>query len=389
MSRRRFLSALAGVPIAMALPGYLSRASQISSAHQQKQQLTFFSAQVNSQQHYSLTAFNEVGQRQFDCRLPERGHGICVRSPCGPNQRSEHELVCRDVVVVARRPGHNLWVIDRDSGALKQQLDASTNRHFLGHGVTSHNGRWLYTSENDFDNGRGVIGVRDITQNYRQVAEWPSYGIGPHELALSSDGRQLIVANGGRQTHPDSGRAILNSDTMQSTLTYIDTQNGQLIEQLSLPAEMQQTSLRHLAVGRDDLVCFAMQHGGHKSDRPPLLGFHQPGQALQCVKAPDHIQQQMKNYCGSVCADSSQAWFAVSSPRGNLITFWDAKTRGYQHAVEVLDGCGVARSQRPGEFILSSGAGKMWRYRPTDQRRIDISLASEMPEYWDNHMASG
>ncbi len=63
----------------------------------------------------------------------------------------------------------------------------------------------------------------------------------------------------------------------------------------------------------------------------------------------------MKNYCGSVCADSSQEWFAVLSPRGNLIIFWNATTQSYQQSIDVLDGCGVARSEYPGEFILSSG----------------------------------
>jgi hypothetical protein len=55
-----------------------------------------------------------------------------------------------------------------------------------------------------------VIGVRDASAGYRHIGELPSHGIGPHDLALLSDERTLVVANGGIRTHPDRRREELN-----------------------------------------------------------------------------------------------------------------------------------------------------------------------------------
>ena len=46
--------------------------------------------------------------------------------------------------------------------------------------------------------------------DFARVGEFPTHGVGPHELLLLGDGRTLAVANGGIETHPDFGRAKLN-----------------------------------------------------------------------------------------------------------------------------------------------------------------------------------
>ena len=44
-------------------------------------------------------------------------------------------------------------------------------RHFFGHGVFSADGKLLYTTENDYQNARGMIGVRDATDGYKQIVD--------------------------------------------------------------------------------------------------------------------------------------------------------------------------------------------------------------------------
>jgi hypothetical protein len=73
----------------------------------------------------------------------------------------------------------------------------------------------LFTTENAYDEARGVIGVREVSRGYQQVAEWDAHGIGPHQLNLSANGEHVIVTIGGIQTHPKSGREKLNLDSMQ------------------------------------------------------------------------------------------------------------------------------------------------------------------------------
>ena len=81
---------------------------------------------------------------------------------------------------------------------------------------------------------RGVIGVRDATAGYRQIGEFSAHGLEPHDIALLADGRTMVIANGGIQTHPDSGDDELNIPDMQPSLVYVDVETGELLEEQRL-----------------------------------------------------------------------------------------------------------------------------------------------------------
>jgi hypothetical protein len=119
-----------------------------------------------------------------------------------------------------------------------------------------------------------MIGIRDAEDGYRQIGEFASQGEGPHELVLMPDGGTVAVANGGIRTHPDNDRAILNLDTMQPSLAYLDLASGGLRDAFGLAPRLHQLSIRHLAVNRDGEVALAMQYEGSKRDRVPLVGIH-------------------------------------------------------------------------------------------------------------------
>ena len=367
MNRRLFLKSLAAS--SLLLPSLNIAAAKLP------QKTHYFSARGDLDGRYFISAFDEQGKQRFDVLLPSRGHAIAV-----------HPLL-NHVVAVARRPETYLIVIDGESGQIIHHHESDENRHFYGHSVFSPDGRWLYTTENNIENGQGMIGVRDVMNNYRQVAEFKSHGIGPHELDLLSDGETLVVANGGILTRPETGRSKLNLDTMSPSLAYINANNGSLLEQHKLPANLHQNSIRHFAINRHDQVCFAMQYQGNASHQPPLVGLHRRGQPLQLMHAPAGIQQQMRNYCGSVCKDSSGHWFAVSSPRGNLITFWSARDAQYVSSVTVEDGCGIASGQGHGEFFLSSGTGGVFRYFIQQDKLTPVAPIADLKTRWDNHIS--
>lgn len=283
---------------------------------------------------------------------------------------------------MARRPGRFLVVIDLAKGTLRREIAAASDRHFNGHGVYSSDGNLLYVTENDYVAGRGVIGVYDATQNYRRVAELPSHGIGPHELLISSGGKTLIIANGGILTHPDSGRRKLNLDNMSPSLAYVDATSGALIAQHRLPDELHQLSIRHIAASNDTL-CIAMQYQGQRTDQPPLVATHRMGENIRLHQAPDEIQKRMRNYCGSVCTDTSGELFAVSSPRGKLVTFWSTQGR-FIGNTELIDGCGLAPGDLPGEFLLTSGNGTRVVHDAIENRRVPMKEMQELLR-WDNH----
>ena len=73
--------------------------------------------------------------------------------------------------------------------------------------------------------------MRDATDGYKQIGEFPARGMEPHDVALLSDGRTMVIANGGIRTHPDSGADELNLPDMKPSLVYVDITTGDLLEE--------------------------------------------------------------------------------------------------------------------------------------------------------------
>ncbi len=166
---------------------------------------------------YRMTCFSLDGSRMAQCALPGRGHSVEMRP------------FSNEAIVFARRPGTFAIVFDTKSGQKIQTLESVQGRHFYGHGVFDFEGHYVYATENDYGNGRGVIGIYEAGDAYRRVGEIPSHGIGPHEIRIHPDGDILIVANGGIQTHPDIPRVKMNLPTMDSSLCYIDDSSGKVL----------------------------------------------------------------------------------------------------------------------------------------------------------------
>lgn len=160
IGRRRFLGALVTTGAVPMLGAHASEAR------------CFVGCRVDREGRFLASGFDESGRIHFDVRLPGRGHGFAVQPWTG------------HVVVFARCPGSWALILDRETGAVLGRLAATEGRHFYGHGVFSPDGAFLYTSENRFEDGNGLIGVWDTVRNWRRVHEWSSHGVGPHEIRV-------------------------------------------------------------------------------------------------------------------------------------------------------------------------------------------------------------
>jgi len=369
-TRRRFITQLAAAGLLLPFAGL------VSAAHKRTLDGHYFSARADNVGRYFVSGFDARGTLLFDIPLPARGHDLSL-----------HPML-NHLIIVARRPGMFLLVLDSNNGAILHHVESPPDRHFYGHSVFSADGRYLYTTENNIDNGHGIIGVRDAEAGYALVGELSSHGIGPHQFKLLSDKHTLVVANGGVLTRPETGRSKLNLDTMSPSLAYIDSVTGELLEEHRLAPALHQNSIRHLDINNDDQVLISMQYQGPATDQPPLIGLHRRGQAIKLLQAPPLMQQQMQNYCGSVCTDPGGHWFAVSSPRGNMITFWAANNGDYVGHVEVADGCGIAAGTENGEFLISSGKRGIYRYQLADKHIVELQQLHDFSARWDNHMTS-
>ena len=314
---------------------------------------------------YDLCGLAGDGGEVFRIALPDRGHAAAAH-PTRP-----------DAVAFARRPGTFAVVFDCRTGAVRANLTSPPGRHFYGHGAYTADGGLLLTTENDIATGRGRVAVWDVAAGYARVDDLPSGGTGPHEILRLDDGG-FVIANGGIETAPDSGRIKLNLGDMAPNLSYASAA-GTLVETVELPEALHRHSIRHLATRPDGLVAVAMQWQGDGAVMPPLLGLHRRGQAMRLVQAPEAEHRLMQNYAGSIAFSDDGALVAITSPKGGRVQVFDPDAGEYVGSYVSADLCGVAAG--PDGFAVSTGAG------------LILGLSGVTPlwraahgQEWDNHL---
>ncbi|MBP2300966.1 DUF1513 domain-containing protein [Azospirillum picis] len=317
---------------------------------------------------FGVAALDGSGTPLFTTATPGRAHAIVPR-PGKP-----------EAVVFARRPGRWFQTLSLEDGAAGPVVRAPDDRRFTGHGDYSADGRLLYVAEDDVPREEGAIGIYDATDGYRRLGAMPTHGLGPHELVLMRDGTTLAVANGGVITHPDTGRAKLNLDSMDSSLTYVEAATGKLLDKVRLPEEHANLGIRHIALLDDGGVAFGVQDERPIGMLQPLTGAHRPGSgAVRLFEAPEEVLSRMQGYIGSVASDGTTV--AASSPMGGVIGLWDAAGGAWLGSTALPDGCGLAPN---GEgYLATSGLGVI--------EPVSASAAAgrerRAPEYrWDNHL---
>ena len=358
LDRRSFLAGVASGAAALSLPGRAATSFEPAEC--------FAAARKDDRGNFQAVLFNLAGDKQA-VELPGRGHDIALRPDGGA------------WVAFARRPGRFAVAVSLKSEP-PMWFSSRPDRHFFGHGVFSADCRLLYATENDYARAAGMIGVRDATGGYRQIGEFPAYGMEPHDIALLGDGRTMVIANGGIRTHPDRGATELNLSDMQPSLVYVDVETGDLLEEHRLAPELHQLSIRHLAVGAGDVVVFGCQYRGPEEDAPALIGFHRRGEVPVIVEAAGAMQKALRNYIGSVAADRSGDIVAASAPKGGQVTYWYVAGRRYLGGCDLADGCGLAPTHRSASFLLTSGEGWLVTAGPGG---LSSRQASQF--HWDNH----
>lgn len=387
MNRRSFIKQLSGVAgvSSTSIMGFSLSACNLSSSLSTP---LFLSSSADSAGGYHIGAYDLHGRSSIDINIPERAHGMTV-----------NPFHADEAIFFSRRPGSLLHRVSFSNPDQIQTIAATENRHFYGHGCFSADGNWLYTTENDFENGVGAIGVRDA-KTLELHHEFPSYGIGPHELRLMPDGQTLVVANGGLLTHPDTPREVLNVDSMRPSLVYIDLKTGGLLGEYRLPDH--QLSIRHIDVNANGLVAVTTQYQGSNFEQLPLLASHSGEDQLSFFEKSAYPWLGLQNYCGSVSFAKStnpninNDIAAVTSPRGGRIALLDFRKQEEVASFRAADVCGVGYSDVLSSFILSSGRGLMYQVDMTAVKlsakklnveyEVSTSKGGESKLHWDNHL---
>lgn len=366
-SRRQFLTGLMAMGFSPALMASLT-AAKTRTEH-------YISAQGSESDRYGLSWLTEHSNQLNTTRSGFRGHGA-----------AQHPLRATSILMFARRPGTIAIEVDLKTGAIESQFHCAKNRHLFGHGCFNQEGTTLFTSEADLKTGLGKIGIREAL-TYQQIGEYDSFGIGPHEIKLMPDGKTLVIANGGIHTRPETGRKKLNLDSMQSSLTYIDLETGQELDAFRVTEP--KASIRHLDVSDDGTVAIAMQvqraAAGHEKT-VPLAAIHKPGDKLRLLDNPENLIHQMDDYMGSVAINQKHRLAGFTSPRGNVVAFWDIDRQQLAGYHQLKDVCGLAVTPDQRHFIISSSFGQIRKLNAAtlkEDRAARIQLSGTQ---WDNHL---
>jgi hypothetical protein len=328
----------------------------------------YISCRMDASEAASVAVLTADGELLLETALPARGHDIAQR----PN--------ARQFVVFARRPGTWAAVVDANRAGDPQIITARADRHFFGHGVFSMDGRLLYASENDTKTGDGIIGIYDAARNYARIGEFRSGGIGPHDICLLSDGRRMMVANGGLKTLPETGREVLNSDNIAPNLAVLNIASGAIEAVVELDRAYKKLSIRHLARTSDDRIAFACQYQGDVDDLPPLIGLLDRQGKTRLFDAPEEALARLNNYVGSVALDESGSVIAATSPVGSTAALWSIDGN-YLGEAQIPDVCGVARHRNG--FLMSSGNAGVRDVTAHGEAAETAVLQSWV---WDNHL---
>ena len=317
----------------------------------------FASAYIDEAGRFGLATITDGGTIVDRSPLPGRAHGLA------------YDPVFNRIAAFARRPGTFAVIFDRTRTNAPTIIHSPAGRHFYGHGTFSRDGRLLYANENDFDNARGVIGIYDATAVFARIGEYSTFGVGPHDLSVSLDGKVLIAANGGIETHPDFGRTKLNLDRMEPSLALIDASNGALIEKHALPANLNQLSTRHIDLADDGSIWFACQFEGPRDALPPLIGKFSQGEALRFIDLPDEAARGLANYVGAIAVNRAEGIVAATSPRGGTYVVLDGTTGKLIRTVALKGASGIAAG--PHGFGVGTEGG--------------LFAGHQSPLNWDQH----
>ncbi len=333
----------------------------------------YLSACKNNIGQHFMAAFDQNGKILYQHPLSYRGHSLSINY-------SLQQVYC-----FSRRPGNTIDIISFN-GKRIYQVSALKNRHFYGHGAYDATQNYLYTTENNLDTTEGLISIRDINNTLSVKKELYSYGIGPHTVEISKDNQFLIIANGGVKTHPQTGRKKLNLIDMTSSLVFLHKSTGKLHRKITLGDELQFNSIRHIALGKDNEVFIALQNQWPNKKTEVLLAHYDYiNDKTTPIRIPDILQNKLNHYLGDIVLDQSQQFFASSSPKGNTILFYDIANHRFL-SDKLEDTCGIQSTDRPGEFIVSSGQGYILRYS-IERKGINKKLLSYHPNIqWDNHI---
>jgi Uncharacterized protein conserved in bacteria len=132
-----------------------------------------------------------------------------------------------------------------------------------GHAAYLDNGRTVVVSERSpvqpgrgkLENVHGRITIRDA-ESLKIRESYSTYGVDPHDIRLTDDGKHIVAANYGSVISEKTGQHTVPRTVVEPSITVIDVASGKLVDKVVTGRG--RTELRHLAAGNLERI-FAIQ----------------------------------------------------------------------------------------------------------------------------------
>lgn len=296
-----------------------------------------------------------------------------------------HPGKAHHALVMPQRPGHQACEFDYAEKKVTRKFEPTAGRIMYGHGVFSPDGKQLYTTEAGGRPGEGQVIVRD-GQSYEIVRELASFGAKPHQIGLLDGGKTLCVANTGEEEVVEEPNPLVRGQLhfLLPSFTLIDAQSGELLQRVRM--ENRFASMRHLDVGPDGTVALVEQSRSPREEpAPPLVAFFRKDSGLVLARDPGGVFERMKRHTLSVALDQKGEIAAVTSPWGNVVTFWKTASGEHVKTLSMHEPSGVTLAPGGSHFLVTSFSGGLESIR-TDRLTFEtVAVTGGDGAQWESH----
>jgi len=135
-------------------------------------------------------------------------------------------------------------------------------------------------------------------------------------------------------------------------------------------------------------VGVALQYEGDLYHRQPqsLVAWQTHGKDLQLLGIKPTDIQPFNGYMADLAYDPRQKILAVTSPRGNHITFWNIETQTFLSASSLTEPSGIQFMPDTETFLVSGATGELHTLTASPTEINAIKLQYMPATLWDNHL---
>lgn len=241
--------------------------------------------------------------------------------------------------VLFEKKGKGSCEVDLVSGRVLRTIETVEERQFYGHGAFLPDGSTVFATETVTRGAyEGVIAVRD-GRTFELLGTFPSHGSSPHDCQLIDDGKVLVVANGGPP----------------ASVTWVEVSSGKLLERVPVPDPA--LNAGHFALAGEDLVIVSAP----SDDVPDVenanggVTLRPAGRPATTMRDPAAVTSRLLGETLSVCLHEPTRVAACTTPRGDLVTFWDLNTMSLVKAHPFPKARGVALTLDGHHFVITHG----------------------------------